>query len=182
MTQDLRSFKVPRDFRGRSNIVVQLWRLVHPTLFRFSPRIFDAWRRFLLRLFGARIGKGVIIRPSVKILYPWNLEISDWSWIGEYVTLYNMAMVTIGDNTVISQHSYICAGNHDYTKTSFDIFSEPIKIAGSVWIAADVFVAPGVSIQENAVVTARSTVKTDLPGDMICEGNPARPIQPRRKE
>jgi putative colanic acid biosynthesis acetyltransferase WcaF len=96
--------------------------------------------------------------------------------------MYNMAMVSIGDNTVISQHSYICAGNHDFTKTSFDIFSEPIKIASSVWIAADVFIAPGVSIQDNTVVTARSTVTTDLPGNMICSGNPASPVQPRRKE
>ena len=116
MYQNLKYFIVPKNFRGKSIIIIQLWRIFQSTLFRFSPRFTNNWRRFLLRLFGANIGKNVLIRPTVNILYPWYLSINDYSWIGDNVTIYNMANVSIGKNCVISQKSYLCTSTHDYKK------------------------------------------------------------------
>ena len=78
MYQDLNAFKVPDDFRGKSKIVVQLWWIIEKSFFAWSPQFFYGWRRFLLRLFGAKIGKGVLIRPSAKFTYPWKISIDDY--------------------------------------------------------------------------------------------------------
>lgn len=179
MYQKLESFKIPKGFRGKSIIIVQFWRIFQSTLFRFSPRFTNNWRRFLLQLFGANIGKKVIIRPTVKILYPWYLSIDDYSWIGDNVTIYNMADVSIGKNCVISQKSHLCAGTHNYQKPTFDIYSKPIIIDDEVWIASDVFIAPNIKIGYGTVVGYRSTVTKNLPSKMICIGNPAKPIKQR---
>jgi putative colanic acid biosynthesis acetyltransferase WcaF len=88
-------------------------------LFRTSPQFLYGWRNFLLRLFGAKIGKKVIIRPSVKITYPWKLSIGDYSWIGDDVDLYTLGEIDIGNHVVISQRSYLCTGSHDYFKQIF---------------------------------------------------------------
>ena len=179
MYQNLKTFKVPKGFRGKSKFIIQLWWIVQSILFRLSPQFMYGWRRILLRSFGANIGNNVLIRPTAKVLYPWKLNIGDSSWIGDEVTLYNMADINIGENCVISQESYLCTGSHDYTKHSFDIFAKPIDIKDEVWIAADVFIAPGVTIGTGAVVSFRSTVSKDLPPKMICYGNPAKAIKPR---
>lgn len=177
--QDLASFRLPPDFRGRSGVVVQLWWLVQATLFRWSPQLLYGFRRGLLRLFGAKIGAGVIIRPSVEIPYPWKLSIGDHSWIGDHAVLYCFAQITIGRNAVVSQKSYLCAGTHDYRSPGFDIQASPIVIEDEAWVAADVFVAPGVTIGRGAVVGSRSSVFSDLPAMMICVGSPARPVHAR---
>jgi putative colanic acid biosynthesis acetyltransferase WcaF len=177
--QDLAGFKLPPDFRGRSGVVVQLWWLVQATLFRWSPQLLYGFRRGLLRLFGAKIGTGVIIRPSVEIPYPWKLSIGDHSWIGDHAVLYCFAQITIGRNAVVSQKSYLCAGTHDYRSPGFDIQAYPIVIEDEAWVAADVFVAPGVTIGRGAVVGSRSSVFSDLPAMMICVGSPARPVHAR---
>jgi putative colanic acid biosynthesis acetyltransferase WcaF len=177
--QDLRNFKVPKGFRGRSEWFVQLWWLVQWFLFRHSPQVFYGWRRFLLRLFGAQIGRNVLIRPTAMVTYPWKLRIGDYSWIGDDVVLYSLGEITIGAHTVISQRSYLCAGTHDYTASGFDITSPPVRIGDQVWIATDVYVAPGVTIGTGTVVGARSSVFNDLPGGMIYYGNPASPVRPR---
>jgi len=177
--QDLRSFVLPADFRGRSAIFVQLWWLVQATLFRWSPQVLYGWRRWLLRRFGAKLGQGVMIRPTVEITYPWKLRIGDWSWIGDNVTLYTLGEIHIGDNTVVSQHSYICSASHDYTSPSFEIYDTPVHIDSESWIASGVFVAPGVHVGRGAVVGARSVVLKDIPEMMICGGYPAKPIRPR---
>ncbi len=98
-------FKLPRHFRGRSAFVVQLWWFTQAFLFNLSPQFMYTWRVFLLRLFGAKIGKKVIIRPSVKITYPWKLEIGDYSWIGDNVELYTLGKIKIGCHSVISQRT-----------------------------------------------------------------------------
>ena len=90
LIQDLKSFKLPKNFRGRNAFIVQLWWLVQSILFRTSPQFLYGWRNFLLRLFGAKIGKKVIIRPSVKITYPLKLSIGNYSWIGDDVDLYTL--------------------------------------------------------------------------------------------
>jgi putative colanic acid biosynthesis acetyltransferase WcaF len=132
-----------------------------------------------LRLFGAKIGKGVLVRSTVDITYPWKLSIGDWSWIGDSVTLYTLGEITIGDNVVVSQNSYICSATHDYTTPSFEIFSRPVNIESEAWLASEVFVSPGVRIRRGAVVGARSLVLCDLPEMMLCAGHPARVIRAR---
>ena len=177
--QDLSRFRLPRNFRGRSAVVVQLWWLVQASLFALSPQVLYGWRRFLLRLFGAKIGRNVLLRPSVQVTYPWKVEIGDHSWIGDGVVLYSLGTVHIGAHSVVSQNSYVCAGSHNPESVAFDIFALPVWIGDECWIASDVFVAPGVSIGDGAVVGARSSVFEDLPPAMICRGNPAVPVRPR---
>lgn len=177
--QDLRTFEVPAGFRGRSGLVVLLWWLVRDTLFLCSPQPMYAWRRFLLRLFGAKIGKGVIIRPTTRITYPWKLAIGDHAWLGDFTEIYNLADVEIGHDAVVSQNSYLCTGGHDYTVPSFDIFAKPIIVEPEAWIAADVWVGPGVTVGRGAVVAARSTLKKDAPPMMILAGQPAKVKGPR---
>jgi putative colanic acid biosynthesis acetyltransferase WcaF len=177
--QDLKSFRLPPNFRGRSALYVQLWWLVQATLFHCSPQILYGFRRWLLRLFGAEIGKNVIVRPSATVTYPWKVKIGDYAWIGDNVVIYSFADITIGKNAVVSQKSYLCAGTHDYRSPTFAIHSLPIVIEDDVWVAADVFIAPGVTIGRGAVVGSRSSVFTDLPAMMVCIGSPARAVHSR---
>lgn len=177
--QELRSFKLPKNFRGRSEIVVQLWWTIQALFVHISPQIMYEWRNCWYRIFGARIGKNVLIRPTVKCTYPWKLSIGDHSWIGDNVSLYTLGEIEIGSNTVISQNCYLCTGSHDYKIPGFDIFAKKVTISDEVWLASEVFVGPGVSIGKGAVVGVRSTVLKDLPGGKLCYGNPAKPVKPR---
>lgn len=179
MFQDLGNYTLPGDFRGMPSWYVQLWWCVQYFFFAHSPQFMYGWRNFWLRRFGAKIGKKVLIRPSVKIVYPWKLSIGDYSWVGDDVSLYTLGEIEIGSNSVISQKCYICTGSHDFNSPTFDIFAKKISIGNGVWLAADVFVAPGVTIGDGVVVGARSTVLHDLPEGMICYGNPAKPVKPR---
>lgn len=171
--QDLSAFRLPPGFRGRSGPVVLLWQLVQGSIFALSPQPLYGWRRFLLRCFGAQVGKGVIIRPTVRITYPWKLILGDHVWVGDHAELYNLGPIRVGRNSVISQNSYLCTGGHDYSKLSFPIFSRPITIGEEAWIAADVFIAPGVTIGSGAVIGARSSVFKDIPERAIAMGSPA---------
>lgn len=162
--QRLDCFSLPPGFRGRPGWFVQLWWLVQALLFRRSPQVFYGWRRWLLRCFGARIGKGVLIRPTVQVTYPWKLSIGDYAWIGDEVVLYTLGEIKIGAHAVVSQRSYLCTGSHDYQRPTFDIYAKPIVIGEQAWLAADVFVAPGVEIGMGTVVGARSSVFKSLPG------------------
>jgi len=175
----LKQFRLPENFRGRPAWAVQLWWIVQASLFRMSPQVLYGWRRFLLRVFGCSVGKGVLVRPTAEITYPWKVSIGDYSWVGQNVTLYSLGEIHIGSNAVVSQGSYLCAASHDVQSPTFDIYDKPIVVEDEVWIAADVFVAPGVHIARGAVVGARSTVLRDLPPMMVCFGNPAKPVRPR---
>lgn len=177
--QRLDSFTLPNGFRGRSAFTVQLWWLVQSTLFALSPQVMFGWRRFLLKQFGAKIGQGVLIRPSVRVTYPWKVVIGDRSWIGDNAELYSLGEIEIGSDVVISQRSYLCAAAHEFTKTTFDIFDHKIVIEDQVWLATDVFVAPGITIGKGVVVGARSSVFQNLPEGMLCYGSPAKPIRQR---
>jgi putative colanic acid biosynthesis acetyltransferase WcaF len=171
--QQLENFRIPDGFRGRSAPMVQLWWLIDAVAFRPSPQICYAWRRFLLRLFGAAIGKGVRIRASVTVTYPWKLEVGDFSWIGDNATIYSLGRISIGKNTVISQDAYLCAGSHRTDSPTFEIYSSPINLGDSVWIAAGAFIGPGVIVGDGAIVGARSSVFRDVPPMSICLGTPA---------
>jgi len=177
--QDLSEFKLPRNFRGRPAIYVQLWWLIQCTIFRLSPQFAYGFRRFLLRLFGASIGKNVLIRPTAKVTYPWKVSIGENTWIGDDAVIYSLGEVTIGSNTCISQLSYICAGDHDYTLRDFPIRSRTVMIGNEVWIAAGVFIAPGVSIGNGTVIGAVSSVFSDMPEKSLCYGSPCKVIRAR---
>ena len=177
--QKLDSFELPKGFRGRNFVIVQVWWFVQCTLFALSPQVCYGWRRMLLRLFGANIGEKVIIRPTVRITYPWKLSIGENSWIGDHVDLYSLGEIDIGSNCVVSQKSYLCTGSHDYTKESFDIFQKKIVIENEAWLATDVFVAPGVVIGKGTLIGARSSVFSSVPSGKICVGSPAKVVGER---
>lgn len=167
----LDQFVLPKGFRGRNGLVVQIWKTTYYLFYRPSPQFLYGWRRFLLRLFSAKIGKNVILRPTSQITYPWKLEIGDYSWIGDDVVLYNLGQITIGSNTIISQRSYLCTGSHDYNSVEFDIYEKPIVVGDSCWLATDVFVAPGVAIADEVIVGARSSVFKNILIKGVYKGN-----------
>jgi putative colanic acid biosynthesis acetyltransferase WcaF len=179
--QRLDAFALPKNFRGRPAIFVQLWWVVHSLFFRNSPQVAYGFRRCLLRIFGAKIGRRVIIRPSAVFTYPWKIEIGDHAWIGDDVVLYSLAKITIGPHAVISQRSYLCGGDHDYTDPSFPIRGKEINIGEQAWIAADVFIAPGVTVGAGTVIGARSSVFSDMPEAMVCVGYPCKPLKKRQR-
>lgn len=180
--QDLLSFRVPSDFRGRSVWVVALWRVIQASLFAWSPQPLHGWRRMLLRMFGARISDGVRIMPSARIAYPWKLSIGAHTWIGSNAELYNLAPVSIGAHAVISQRSYLCAAGHAIDRSDFRYAAAPIVIGDQAWVAMDAMVAPGVTIGVGAVLGARSSAFHDIPAGFVAIGCPARPNRRRPQE
>lgn len=171
--QDLSAFSVAPGFRGRPGAIVLLWQLVQATLFRLSPQPLYAWRRALLRLFGAEVGSGVLVRPSARVTYPWKVRLGDHCWIGDSAELYSLGPISIGANAVVSQKTYICAATHDSEDLAFPLLAAPVTIEPECWIAADCFVGPGVTIRHGAVVAARSTVRSDIPAGTVAAGSPA---------
>src|SRR5690606_27764348 len=177
--QDLSRFRMPEGFRGRLGWYVQLWWLVQSTLFQWSPQVLYGFRARLLRCFGAQVGRDVVIRPSAVFTYPWKVRLGDRVWVGDDAVIYSLGEIEIGDDAVVSQRSYLCAGDHDHADPSFPIRGRKISIGAQAWVAADVFVAPGVSIGEGCVIGARSSVFADMPAGMICLGSPCKPVKPR---
>ncbi|QPF88081.1 colanic acid biosynthesis acetyltransferase WcaF [Bradyrhizobium genosp. L] len=171
--QDLSRFTVPADFRGRSGIIVLLWQIVHQTLFAWSPQPAYVWRRWLLRLFGAEVGKGVLVRPTARITYPWKVKLGDYCWIGDNAELYSLGSITIREHAVISQRSYICAATHNYNDITFPLVARSVLVESEAWIATDCFIAPGVTIGAGAIVGARSTVLSSVAPATIVAGHPA---------
>jgi len=155
------------------------WMLVQGTLFRWSFHNWYAWRRLLLRCFGAKIGRDVRIRPTVRIEIPWHLAIADGVAVGDFAILYSLGDIRIGRGATISQYAHLCAGTHDYSKPQFPLICPPIGIGEEVWIAADAFVGPNVTIGDRAIVGARATVVKDIADDQIVGGNPARFLKRR---
>ncbi|MFD2175838.1 WcaF family extracellular polysaccharide biosynthesis acetyltransferase [Rhodobacter lacus] len=179
--QDLSLFRVPAGFRGRNGGVVQLWWLVQATLFGLSPQFAYRWRRMLLRLFGAQIGTGVIIRPTARITYPWKVEIGDHSWIGDHATLYSLDKIRIGAHCCLSQHSYLATAGHDTRRISFDYVTGPILVEDEVWIASGAFVMPGLRIARGAVIAAGAVLTSEVEEAAIMAGVPARRIGTRAR-
>lgn len=166
-------------FSFQNRLARVVWNVTYTLLFRCSPRPLHNWRSFLLRCFGAKVGKGVHVYPNARIWAPWNLIIGDESGVGNGATLYSQGRISLGKRVVISQGAYICAGTHDYTKKGFPLLTKPIIIENEAWIATDAFVHPGVTIGEGSVVGARSVVTKDTPPWMVCAGFPAKPIKER---
>lgn len=147
--------------------------------FRLTPRPCFAIRRSILRLFGAKVGKKVRIYPSTHIYFPWKLRIEDGSAIGECALIYSLGEVTIGERTVISQRTHLCAGTHDYRYPSMPLLRPPIRIGNDVWVCADAFIGPNIKIADYAIVAARAVVVKDVNPNEIVGGNPAKFIKKR---
>ncbi len=175
---DLTGFKSELSFWNRAGRA--LWGVVWVLLFRPSPRPMHGWRVALLRAFGAKIGRGVRVYPSARIYAPWNLRIGEFSILADFVDCYCVGWVEIGGHTVVSQYSFLCTATHDYEKTGFPLVVAPIRIGEKSWIAADVFIGPGVHIGEGAVVGARSSVFKDVEPWQVVGGCPARVLKNRQ--
>lgn len=166
-------------FSRREKLRRFAWNIVQGTLFRYSPRRWDSWRAWLLRCFGADVGRVKLIRSTVRVEVPWNITIGDGAQIGDSVYLYSLGPIRIGRDTVISQFCHICAGTHDHERTDFPLIRTPVEIGDRCWVAAECFVGPGVRVGDGVVLGARAVVVGDMPAWKICVGFPARPVQRR---
>jgi putative colanic acid biosynthesis acetyltransferase WcaF len=156
-----------------------MWGIVWVTLFRTSPRPLHAWRNLLLRLFGANLHATSRVYPRAKVWAPWNLVMHEHACLADDVDCYAVERIEIGAYTTVSQYSYLCGATHDFEDVRHPLVPLPITIGRRAWIAADVFVAPGVTIGDGAVVGARSSVFGDLPAWTIATGSPAKPRRAR---
>jgi putative colanic acid biosynthesis acetyltransferase WcaF len=161
---------------GRGTLVRALWYLVSLLVFEGAWVPCYAPKRWLLRLFGARIGRGLVIKPRVWIKYPWRLAVGDHCWIGQGVCIDNLADVGIGSHVCLSQQVYLCTGSHDYRKRSFDLITRSIEIGDGAWLGVRVLVLPGVTVGANAIAAGGSVVVKDLPAATIVAGQPARAL------
>ena len=160
--------------RGRPGWYILLWWLVQAIVFPLTPQPLSFIRCTVLRWFGAKIGKGVLIRPTARFTYPWKVEIGDYSWIGDDVVFYSLDRIQVGSHCVISQKTYLCTGSHDMSDPAFGLMTAGIAIGNGAWIATDCFVAPGVQIGANALIGARSSVFSSMPEQQVCWGSPCR--------
>ena len=156
-----------------------LWMFTQATIFRYSFHNWYGLRRLILRAFGAKLGEGVRVRPTVHIEIPWNLEIGDHSIVGDEAILYALGKVTVGRRVVISQYAHLCAGTHDFNDPNFPLIRPPVVVEDEAWIAADAFVGPGVTVGRRAIVGARASAFKDVPAGKIAGGNPAKPLRDR---
>lgn len=179
MNVDLSKYNQDWYHRGRPAWLVLLWWFVQGTIFRFSLHNMYRFRAFVLRAFGAKIGKNVKLRASAKFHYPWNVEIGENSWIGDSVYFYSLDKIIVGSNCVISQNSYINTGSHDLKSSDFGLITKPVIIETGAWVASNSFVNLGVTIGEKAVIGSCSNVTKDMPSNHICVGNPCRAVKLR---
>ncbi len=167
-------------FSLSNKLLRALWKLSYLIFFRpFTLEVFRKWRNIVLRVFGAVIGKNSNVRATVKIWAPWNLEIGDFSSVGPSIDIYNQGKIKIGNRTIISQKSYLCASTHDHNLPNFPLLTKPIIIGDQVWVAADAFIGPGVTIRDGAVIGARAAVFKNVDPWTIVGGNPAEFIKKR---
>lgn len=173
MNVDLSSYSPGRFDRGASRFKETLWVLVRCLFFAPSLPMPGALRVFWLRWFGAKIGKGVVIRSRVNILFPWKLTIGDQVWLGEECWLLNLERIIIGNNVCISQRAFLCTGSHNYKSPTFDLIVKPITLEDGGWIGASAWVGPGVTVGSHAVLAAGSVATKALEPWGIYQGNPA---------
>ena len=165
-----------------SKLKIGLWYVVNAVCFANYFMPISSIKVILLRAFGAKIGKGVVIKPNVTIKYPWLLEIGDHVWIGEQVWIDNLAKVTIGDHVCISQGALLLCGNHNYKKPSFDLLVGKISIEEGAWIGAKAVVCPSVTVHSHAILAVGSVATKNLEPYSIYQGNPAIKSRDRKIE
>jgi putative colanic acid biosynthesis acetyltransferase WcaF len=179
---DLSSFHPSGFDRGAGAVKEVLWLIVRLLLFQLCPFSFSALKRAVLRAFGARIGQGVVIKPQVKITFPWKLVVGDYVWFGEECWLLNLERIVIGSNVCISQRAFLCTGSHNYKLPTFDLITKPIVVEDGAWLGAACWVGPGVTVGSHAVLTAGSVAAKSLEPWGIYQGNPAVKVKSRNLE
>lgn len=157
-----------------------LWELAHP-LFAWSPRQLWGWRNALLRLFGARIGPGVHIHPTVRIAVPWNLDVGADAAVGDGAILYSLGAIRIGERATVSQYAHLCAGSHDHEAPDMPLLKTPIVVGDEAWICTEAFIGPNVVVGERTVIGARAVLVRSAPANAVLAGNPARVIRTRQE-
>lgn len=178
MPLDIQSNRKASKYSRKELMLRVLWGF-GKVAFRLSPRPCFGFRRWLLRCFGAKVGQRTNIYPSALIYYPWNLAIGDDAAIGEWALVYNLGPVTIGSRTTISQRVHLCAGSHDYKDPAMPLLKPPIVIGDEVWVCADAFVGPKVTVGDRAILAAAAVVVKDVETATIVGGNPAKLIKAR---
>jgi putative colanic acid biosynthesis acetyltransferase WcaF len=176
MQTDPSHFQNPHSRRNKIGRLA--WRVTWLILFRPTPWFMGAWRSWLLKCFGAKL-KFARFHSSVRVWAPWLLEAGQYVYVDENVNLYNAYGITLGDRVVISQGSFLCSATHDYTDVRYTLQGGRITVGNDCWIAAEVFVGPGVRIGTGAVAGARAVVVKDVPDWSVVAGNPAKMIKPR---
>ena len=181
MSVDLSRYRNPPGHnKGRGIVIRSLWHCVNAIFLENSLNPSSALKIGLLRLFGAKIGQGVIIKPSVNIKHPWFLEIGDHTWIGERAWLDNtFAPITLGSHVCLSQGVYLCTGNHDWSDPAFGLLERPLTIESGAWIGARASVLPGAHIAEHCVISGGSVISKPTEPFTIYAGNPAQPVKKR---
>lgn len=164
--------------RGRSRLSELLWLSLHVLFASWIPG--SSWRVVLLRSFGAHIGRGCVIKPHVRIKFPWRLHVGDHVWLGESVWIDNLAEVRIGSHVCISQGAYLCTGSHDYRDPAFALLTRPIELEDQVWVGAFARLAPGCVLQRGAVVNMGLTVTGVVPADTVLRAAPKSMVQTSR--
>jgi putative colanic acid biosynthesis acetyltransferase WcaF len=188
MKDDIKNIKVKVELSKFDNssyhpgpgfLLQVLWYFTNVLFFQNPLNPSSKLKVILLRLFGAKVGKGVVLKPSINVKYPWHLEVGDYTWTGEKVWLDSLALIRIGKNVCISQGAYLCTGNHNYKKETFDLVVSPITIEDGAWVGAKAIICPGVTLKTHSVITAGSVVTEDTKPYMIYQGNPATSIRER---
>ena len=179
-TTDLSTYSKRGYKPGRNVIIRALWYIADYMLFVSPFFPFNGIKLLILRIFGAKIGKGVVIKPRTNIKYPWLLSIGNYSWIGENVWIDNLAQVTIGSHCCISQGALIETGSHNYKSTDFHLITEPVTIEDGVWICANSVVTAGTVCRSHSVLSAGSTAPAEMEPYGIYKGNPATKIKERK--
>jgi putative colanic acid biosynthesis acetyltransferase WcaF len=177
--EENRTSRGPEPLSYADRLLRKTWVFVSFLLFRFSPAPLHGWRRFLLRVFGAKVGPSARIYPTVSVWAPWNLILGKDACLGYRVNCYNGGIVTLEEGSMVSQDSTLCAATHDYSLSSMPLVIRPITIGRSAWVCAEAFIGPGVTVGEGAVVGARSCVVTDVAPWNVVGGNPARFLKVR---
>jgi putative colanic acid biosynthesis acetyltransferase WcaF len=165
--------------RGAPLLVEAAWYFCGLPMLRSQWITSSSFRSRLLRLFGAKIGKGVYIKPGLRVKFPWYFEVGDHTWLGEDLWIDNLAQVTIGPHCCISQGAYFCTGNHDWSAPDMKLFRRPIRCERGSWVGARSVVCPGVTLGSGAIAAAGSVVTRDIPAMEVHAGNPARFVRQR---
>lgn len=180
MYQNLKDYRY-NIAREKSVYFIQIYNIIYSLFIRSTPKFFHSWRCMLYRMFGAKIGVGVKIAPSAKLMYPWNIEIGDYCWIGNNVELYSVDKIIIGNNVAFAHNIFVSTAAHDVYDVNFNTIRKPTIFHDETWIASNVFINMGVVIEKGVVVGSGSVVTKTLPEGYICVGNPAKPIKKRSK-
>lgn len=175
---DIAANRAARKYSRREQCLRVAWAfgrwLVH-----LSPHPCHAWRRAVLRLFGAKVGRQARIAASAHIFMPWNVEIGEWAAIGPNVFVYSLGKVRIGRRATVSYRSHICAGTHDFSDPAIPLLKPPVTVGDDAWIGTEAFIGPDVTIGARAMVAARAVVVKDVAPNTLVGGHPARVIGPR---